>query len=124
MDKILSYLPENVHVRFGWEREPAYYTAIPETEYKIIVIPKSWLKHGERGSYSEWTIKETYKKKLIKEFGEEFVHITERIEVLEWNQLESVCQILKAADKIGFDLINRVSMVDDKDVIYFSPYAI
>ena len=124
MNKILSYLPENVHVRFGWEHEPQYYKAIPETEYKTIVIPKSWLKHGKRGSYSEWTIKETYKKKLIKEFGEKFEHTTERIEVLEWNQLESVCQILKVAKKIDFNLLDRVSMVDDKDVIYFSPYAI
>ena len=124
MDKILSYLPENVHVRFGWEYEPDYYGAMSKTEYKTIVIPKSWLKHGTRGSYSEWTIKETYKKKLIKEFGEKFEHTTERIEVLEWNQLESVCQILKAAKKIDFNLLDRVSMVDDKDVIYFSPYAI
>lgn len=124
MDKILSYLPDNVHVRFGWEHEPTYYGAVPETEYKIIVIPKSWLKHGKRGSYSEWTIKETYKKKLIKEFGEELNHTTEKLEVLEWNQLECVCHILKAAKKIDFNLLDRVSMVDDKDVIYFSPYAI
>ena len=124
MDKILSYLPENVHVRFGWQYEPLFYGAIPKTEYKTIVIPKSWLKHGERGSYLEWTIKETYKKKLIKEFGEELNHTTEKLEVLEWNQLECVCYILKRADKIGFALIDRVSMVDDQDVIYFSPYAI
>lgn len=124
MDRILSYLPENVHVRFGWEHDPDYFGIRAETEYKTIIIPKSWLKHGKRGSYSEWTIKETYKKKLIREFGEEFVHTTERIEVLEWNQLESVCKILKAAKKIDFNLIDRVSMVDDKDVIYFTTYAI
>ena len=124
MDKILSYLPENVHVRFGWEHEPAYYGAIPESEYKTIVIPKSWLKHGECGSYSEWTIKETYKKKLINEFGEEFIHTTEKLEVLEWNQLASVCYILKAAKKINFNLIDRVSIVDDKDAKYFNICAI
>jgi hypothetical protein len=124
MDRILSYLPENVHVRFGWEHEPTCYYGLPETEYKTIVIPKSWLKHGKRGSYSEWSIKERYKKKLIKEFGEEFIHITERLEVLEWNQLECVYYILKRADKIGFDLIDRVSIVDDKDVKYLNTYAI
>lgn len=122
MDKILSYLPDNVHVRFGFEHEPQYYGINPEIEYKIIIIPKSWLKHGERGSYSEWTIKETYKKKFIKEFGEEFIHTTERIEVLEWNQLESVCYILKQADKIGFDLINKISQVNDIDIKYLNTY--
>ena len=124
MDKILSYLPENVHVRFGWEQEPDYFGGPSNTYYRVICIPKIWLKHGERGNYNEWSIKETYKKKLIKEFGEEFIHITERIEVLEWNQLECVCHILKAAKMIDFNLIDRVSMVDDKDVIYFNPYAI
>ena len=124
MDRILSYLPENVHVRFGWDKDPDYFGIRTEIEYKTIVIPKYWLKHGTHGSYSEWTIKETYKKKLIHEFGEEFVHTTERIEVLEWNQLESVCKILKAAKKIDFNLLDRVSMVDDKDVIYFNTYAI
>ena len=124
MDRILSYLPENVHVRFGWEHESEYYGAIPNTEYKVICIPKNWLKHGERGAYNEWSIKETYKKKLVKEFGEEFLHKTERLEVLEWNQLESVYYILKRADKINFDLIDRISMVNDKDVKYLNTYAI
>ena len=124
MDRILSYLPENVHVRFGWEHEPEHYGAMPNTEYKVICIPKIWLKHGERGRYNEWSIKETYKKKLAKEFGEEFLHNTERLEVLEWNQLESVCYILKHAKKIDFDLINRVSMVNEKDVKYLNTHAI
>lgn len=124
MDRILNYLPDNVHVRFGWEHEPEYYGDIPDIEYKVIYIPKNWLKHGERGSYNEWSIKETYKKKLVKEFGEEFLHSTERLEVLEWNQLESVCYILKYAKKIDFDLISKVSMVNDIDVKYINTYAI
>ena len=124
MDKILSYLPENVHVRFGWEHDPEYYGAMPHTEYKVICIPKNWLKHGKRGTYDEWSIKETYKKKLSKEFGEEFLHKTERLELIEWNQLETVCQILKSANNIGFDLISAIQNVNDKDVIYYSPYAI
>lgn len=124
MDRILSYLPENVHVRFGWEYEPEHYGGIPHTEYKVICIPKNWLKHGERGRYDEWSIKKIYKKKLAKEFGEEFLHNTERLEVLEWNQLESVCYILKHAKKIDFDLISKVSMVNDMDLKYLNTYAI
>lgn len=124
MDRILSYLPENVHVRFGWEREPDYFRGPSKTDYKVICIPKTWLKHGDRGSYHEWSIKETYKKKLANEFGEEFLHKTERLEVLEWNQLESVCYIIKKANKIGFDLIDRISQVNDMDLKYLNTYAI
>ena len=124
MDKILSYLPENVHVRFGWEYEPEYYGGMSHTEYKVICIPKNWLKHGERGAYNEWSIKETYKKKLVKQFGEEYLHKTERLELIEWNQLETVCQILKRAKKIDFDLISAIPNVDSKDVIYYNPYSI
>lgn len=118
MDSILNCLPDNVHVRFGWEHEPQYYGAHPHTEYKVICIPKSWLKHGKHGAYNEWIIKETYKKKLAKDFGEEYIHTTERIEVLEWNQLESVCYYLKQADKINFDLIDKISLVKDSDIKY------
>ena len=124
MDRILSYLPENIHVRFGWEREPDYFGGPSNTDYKVICIPKTWLKHGNRGAYNEWSIKETYKKKLANEFGEEFLHKTERLEVLEWNQLESVCYIIKKADKIGFDLIDRISQVNDMDLKYLNTYAI
>ena len=124
MDRILSYLPENVHVRFGWEREPDYFGGPSNIDYKVICIPKTWLKHGERGTYHEWEIKKTYHKQLANAVGEHFLHSTERLEVLEWNQLESVCYILKQADKIGFDLIDRISMVDDKDVKYLNTYAI
>lgn len=125
MDRILSYLAENVHVRFGWNSEPWCGSHLCDhITYRVIEIPKKWLKHGERGRYDEWSIKETYKKKLAKEFGEEFLHNTERLEVLEWNQLESVCYILKHAKKIDFDLIDRVSMVNDMDVKYLNTYAI
>jgi len=124
MDRILSYLPEYVHVRFGWEQEPEYYGAYIVTKYEVIKIPKIWLKHGERGNYNEWSIKETYKKKLAREFGEEYLHKTERLEVLEWNQLESVCYILKHADKIGFDLLDRISQVKDVDIKYVNTSAI
>lgn len=125
MDRILSYLPENVHVRFGWDNGPlSYGSPVNDISYKTICIPKNWLKHGERGRYNEWSIKETYKKKLTKEFGEKFLHSTERLEVLEWNQLESVYYILKHADKINFDLIDRISMVNDMDVKYLNTYAI
>lgn len=125
MDRILSYLPENVHVRFGWDNGPlSYNSPINDITYHTIVIPKTWLKHGDRGSYHEWSIKETYKKKLANEFGEKFLHKTERLEVLEWNQLESVCYIIKKADKIGFDLIDRISRVNDMDLKYLNTYAI
>ena len=60
MDRILSYLPENVHVRFGWDNGPlSYNSPINDITYRTIVIPKTWLKHGDRGSYHEWSIKET-----------------------------------------------------------------
>ena len=125
MDRILSYLPENVHVRFGWDSEPWCGThSFDHVTYRIIKIPKAWLKHGERGHYDEWSIKETYKKKLAREFGDEYLHKTERLEVLEWNQLEAVCYILKKADKINFNLIDRISQVDDKDLKYLNTYAI
>ena len=125
MDRILSYLPENVHVRFGWDNGPlSYNSPINDITYRTIVIPKIWLKHGERGSYHEWSIKETYKKKLANEFGEKFLHKTERLEVLEWNQLESVCYIIKKADKIDFDLLDRISQVNDMDLKYLNTYAI
>ena len=124
MDKILSYLPENVHVRFGWEHEPDYFGAIPKTEYKSIVIPKSWLKHGKRGSYNEWEIKKTYHKKLANAVGDQFLRSTEPLEVLEWNQLETVCYILKKAKNIGFDLLDNVSLVDENDVKYLTTDAI
>lgn len=124
MNRILSYLPEYVHVRFGWELEPEYYGAYPITKYKVIKIPKIWLKHGERGHYDEWSIKETYKKKLVREFGKEYLDKTERLEVLEWNQLESVCYILKHADEIGFDLLDRISEVKDTDIKYINTCAI
>ena len=124
MDRILSYLPDNVHVRFGWEHNPEYYGAYPVTTYKVICIPKSWLKHSKRGAYDEWSIKETYKKKLAREFGNEYLNKTERLEVLEWNQLESVYYILKHADKIGFNLLDRISDVNDIDVKYLNTYAI
>ena len=125
MDRILSYLPDNIHVRFGWDSEPwCGMHSFDHITYRVIEIPKIWLKHGERGSYNEWSIKETYKKKLAKEFGENFLHSTERLEVLEWNQLESVCYILKYAKKIDFDLISKVSMVNDIDLKYINTYAI
>ena len=124
MDRILSYLPENVHVRFGWDRGPDYFRGPSKTDYKVICIPKTWLKHGERGHYDEWSIKKTYHKQLAKAVGEHFLHSTERLEVLEWNQLESVCYILKKADNIGFDLIDRVSQVNDMDLKYLNTYAI
>ena len=125
MDRILSYLPDNIHVRFRWDSEPWCGThSFDHITYRVIEIPKIWLKHGERGSYNEWSIKETYKKKLAKEFGEKFLHSTERLEVLEWNQLESVYYILKHADKINFDLIDRISMVNDIDLKYINTYAI
>ena len=54
MDRILSYLPENVHVRFGWDSEPWCGThSFDHVTYRVIEIPKIWLKHGERGRYNE-----------------------------------------------------------------------
>ena len=119
MDSILNCLPDNVHVRFGWEHEPQYFNGIPHTEYKIIIIPKSWLKHGDRGSYNEWSIKENYKRKLIKLYGDEFGHYTESIEVLEWNQMENIAYMLRQAKNINFtDILERVTKIEDEDIIY------
>lgn len=119
MDRILSYLPENVHVRFGWEREPDYFGGPSHTDYRVICIPKSWLKHGNRGAYDEWSIKETYKKKLANEFGEEFLHKTERLEVLEWNQLENIAYNFCHAEAIGFtNILEKVKEVARFDIRY------
>ena len=120
MDRILSYLPENVHVRFGWEREPWCGShSFDHVTYKTIYIPKSWLKHGERGHYDEWSIKETYKKKLANEFGKEFLHTTERLEVLEWNQLENTAYMLKRAKRIDFDnLFEIAKTINEADIKY------
>ena len=120
MDRILSYLPENVHVRFGWDSEPWCGThSFDHVTYRVIEIPKIWLKHGERGWYDEWTIKKTYQKKLAREFGDEYLHKTERLEVLEWNQLENTAYMLMKAKKIGFDnLFEIAKTVNLADVKY------
>ena len=109
MDRILSYLPEKVHVRFGWENEPRYYGDIPDKEYSTICIPKEWLKHGKRGHWYEWTIKKTYQKKLANEFGEKYLHSTEQLQIREWNQLENVSIMYQNALRIGFDNILEIA---------------
>lgn len=113
---LLQYLPDNVHVRFGWDKGPDYFHGPSNVEYSTVVIPKIWLKHGERGRYDEWTIKETYKKKLTKMFGDHFLKTTEKIEVLEWNQLENVALMFNAAMNIGFDNILDVAKLVDPSV--------
>ena len=89
------------------------------------MIPKNWLKHGERGHYNEWTIKETYKKRLAKEFGDDYLHSTERLEVLEWNQIENVAYMINKANKIGFfDILEIAKKVSPMDVKYTHSVAI
>ncbi len=124
-DRILSYLPENVHVKFGWDKEPwCGRHTYGHIEYKVICIPKDWLKHGKRGAYNEWEIKAAYKKKLVSKFGDEFIHTTEQLEVLEWNQLETVVKILQKAKGIDFDLISYVDRVNPEDAIYMNTVMI
>ena len=53
MDRILSYLPETVHIRVGYDNEPQYYGDHPGVEWVDYEIPKAWLKHGEPGHYDE-----------------------------------------------------------------------
>ena len=117
MDKILSYLPDNVHVRFGWEHEPQYYGGVPDTEYKVILLPKIWLKHNKRGSWNEWEIKQSFRNKLYKEFGID--HWTEQLQILEWNQMENIGLMLKKAKQIGFnDILERINNMNFEDAIY------
>lgn len=119
MDRILNYLPEIVHVVFGWNNGPDHWGGMDNIERRTILIPKEWLKHGERGRYDEWTIKKTYQKKLVKEFGEEFLHSSERIEVMEWNQLENVAGLLHKAKRIDFDNIFEIAKtVNEMDIKY------
>lgn len=119
MDRIISYLPDNVHVTFGWEKDPAYYGAYPETTYSTIVIPKNWIKHNKRGSWNEWEIKKTFKNKLASQFGEEYLHSTKKLQVIEWNQLENVAMMIKKANNIGFSNILEIAKtIDPNDVIY------
>ena len=126
MDRILSYLPDNVHVRFGWDSEPWCGShSFDHVTYQTICIPKSWLKHGDRGAYDEWSIKETYKKKLAKEFGEEFLHTTEQLEVLEWNQLENIAYNWCKAEAIGFtNILEKAKEVARFDIRYTHSVAI
>ena len=53
MDRILSYLPETVHIRVGYDNEQQYYGDHPGVEWVDYEIPKSWLKHGKPGHYDE-----------------------------------------------------------------------
>lgn len=118
MDRILSYLPDKVNVMFGWSSNPWDYPRDHIT-YRSVCVPKSWLEHRERGRYNEWTIKEEYKEELAKKFGDEFLHSTERLEVLEWNQLENIAYMIKRSRYIGFDdILDRVQKVDLEDAIY------
>ena len=118
MDRILNYLPDNVHVRFGWEK-PSYRSEPINLEYRTIVMPKQWLKHNKRGVWNEFEIKKEFKKKLMEYHGEEFIHTTEPLVVYEWNQIENICSVLKRAKEIGFDnILDIVNNVNPKDVIY------
>lgn len=121
MDRIINYLPDNVHVSFGWEDEPAYYNGPSNIKYSTIVIPKIWLKHNERGRYNEWEIKKIYRKKLAKEFGENYLHYTESLHVLEWDILENVALMIKESQKINFDdMLDIVRNVKSEDAKYLN----
>ena len=120
-DRILSYLPETVHVSLGYEIEPSYFGGPSDVDYFVVEIPKKWLQHNKRGTFYEWTIKSKYQSK----FDElEKTHIyghkhTEPIQVLEWNQLENIAYNLRKAKQIGFDnILEIVNEVNNEDIIY------
>ena len=125
MDRILSYLPEIVHIRVGYEKEPHYYRDYCGVDWVDYEIPKSWLKHGERGHYNEWTIKKTYQKKFIERYGDKILHKTEAISVLEWNQLQDMVIVFNNAKRIGFtNILEIVPTVENGDAKYFNQVLI
>ena len=119
MDRILGYLPNTVHVMFGWNTGPRFYGDYDHITHAIIAIPKEWIKHNKRGSWNEWEIKKTYKKKLMSQFGNDYGHSTEKLEILEWNQLENVAYMLRRANGVGFhDILEVAKTVNQSDVKY------
>ena len=120
MDKFLSYLPEEVHVQFSWNKGPNFFGDYDHYTLSTIKLPKTWLKHGRHGSYNEWEIKETYKKQLANKFGQKYAKEIDKLEVLEWNLLENMAVTLIYANNIGFtNIFNIAKEVDTKDAIYY-----
>ena len=125
MDRILSYLPETVHIRVGYDNESQYYGDHSGVEWVDYEIPKAWLKHGEPGHYDEWTIKKTYEKKFISLYGNKPFSSCSRWEVIEWNQLQDVVIILQKANKLGFtNILDAASQVKIEDAKYFNKVLI
>lgn len=125
MDRILSYLPEIVHIRVGYENEPRYYGDYTSVDWVDYEIPKIWLKHGECGSYNEWTLKKTYEKKFIERYSDKILHRTEQISVLEWNQLQDMVIVFNKAKNIGFNnILEIVPKVENGDAKYFNQVLI
>ena len=125
MDKILSYLPETVHIRVGYDREPQNYGDYAGVDWVDYEIPKAWLKHGEPGRFNEWTLKKTYEKKFISLYGDKPFSGSSRWEVIEWNQLQDIVIVLQKANKIGFTNILEVApKVEFGDAKYFNQVLI
>lgn len=125
MDRILNYLPEIVHIRVGYEQEQRYYGDYCGVDWVDYEIPKAWLKHGKCGSYNEWTLKKTYEKKFIEQYGDKILHKTEAISVLEWNQLQDMVIVFNKAKNIGFNnILELVPSVESMDAKYFNQVLI
>lgn len=123
MDRILGYLPENVHIRVGYDNEPRYYGDYPGVDWVDYEIPKIWLKHGERGHFDEWTLKKNYEKKFIERYGNKA--LGHRWELIEWNQLQDIVIIYEKAKKMGFPEILQVApTVVYDDAKYFNQVLI
>lgn len=120
MDRILSYLPEIVHVRVGYYQESMHYMDHYDVEWVDYKIPKNWLKHGECGHSNEWTLKKTYEKKFIEMYGDKALYQSDW-QVIEWNQLQDMAIVLNKAKKIGFDnILEVVPNVNYSDAKYFN----
>lgn len=124
MDRILSYLPEIIHVRVGYYQESRYYMDHTDVNWVDYEIPKNWLKHGERGHSDEWTLKKTYEKKFIEMHGDEALHQS-NWQVIEWNQLQDMAIVLKKAKEIGFNnILEMAPNVNYSDAKYFNQVLI
>ena len=125
MDRILSYLPETVHIRVGYERKPQYYGEYVGVDWVDYEISKAWLKHGEPGHNDEWTLKKTCEKQFIAKYGDHIFHRAESISVLEWNQLQDIVIVLQKANKLGFiNILEVASKVKFDDAKYFNQVLI
>ena len=118
MDTLLNALPEKVHVALHIEEMPSHNDPWPSGQTYIKVVPKEWIKHGERGRYNEFTWKKKYERKIKEVIGEDlYLHAHVR-SIVEWNILENIGRMLHSAECINFDVLSYIDKINPFDVKY------